>query len=129
MLNFKGGIANVTLGETGIIAEAAAKEYFGKNDWGFGTKEWFKGSIGFARGGYEAMFNNNSISYNKQDAIIKFMNVVDYDEVTGVSRELNLEQASKKIRDFMFSPQTITEHFMQNIVLFAMMHSHKLVTD
>lgn len=129
MLNFKGAIANVTLGETGIIAEAAAKEYFGKNDWGFGTKEWFKGSIGFARGGYEAMFHNNSISYNKQDAIIKFMNVVDYDEVTGVSRELNLEQASKKIRDFMFSPQTITEHFMQNSVLFAMMHSHKLVTD
>ena len=129
MLNFKGGIANVTLGETGIIAEAAAKEYFSKNDWGFGTGEWLKGSIGFARGGYEAMFNNNNISYNKQDAIIKFMNVVDYDEVTGVSRELNLEQASKKIRDFMFSPQTITEHFMQNSVLFAMMHSHKLVTD
>lgn len=129
MLNVRGGIANVTLGETGILAEAAAKEYFGSKDWAFGTSEWMKGSIGFARGGYESMFNHEGTAYNKQDAIIKFMNVVDYDEITGVCRELNLEEVSKKIRDFMFSPQTIGEHFMQNSVLFAMMNSHKLVTD
>lgn len=129
MLNMRGGVANVTLGETAILAEAAAAEVMNVNDWRFGTQEWTTGSIGFARGGFEAMFSNKGTSFNKQDAIIKYMNVVDYDENTGVVRELNLEEYSKKIRDFMFSPQTIGEHFMQNSVLFAMMHSHKVVYD
>lgn len=128
MLNVRGGIANVTLGETGILGEAAAGEYFGVKDWRFGTAEWIKGSIGFARGGYASLFGHEGMAYNKQDAIIKFFNVVDYDDVTGVSRELDLEKAAKKIRDAMFSPQTIGEHFMQNSVLFAMLHNHKLVT-
>lgn len=127
MLNLRGGVANVTLGETGILAEAAAGEFFGGKSWKFGTEEWVKGSIGFARSGYQHMFNHNDVSYNKQDAIIKVMNVVDYDEKTGVVRELTIEEYSKKIRDAMFSPQTIGEHFMQNSVLFAMLHSHKLV--
>ena len=128
MLNVRGGIANVTLGETGIIGEALAGEFFSKSDWAFGTGEWTKGSLGFARGGFEAMFNHEGTSYNKQDAIIKFFNVVDYDEIAGVVHELNLEEYSKKLRDFMFSPQTIGEHFMQNSVLFGMLHGHKIVT-
>lgn len=128
MLNVRGGIANVTLGESGILGEAFAGEFFNKADWGFGTAEWTKGSLGFARGGFESMFNNKGIAFNKQDAIIKFFNVVDYDELTGVVHELNLEEYSKKIRDFMFSPQTIGEHFMQNSVLFGMLHGHKIVT-
>lgn len=128
MLNVRGGIANVTLGETGIIGEALAGEFFSKNDWAFGTGEWTKGSLGFARGGFEAMFNHKGTSYNKQDAIIKFFNVVDYDEIAGVTHELNLEEYSKKLRDFMFSPQTIGEHFMQNSVLFGMLHGHKIIT-
>lgn len=128
MLNVRGGIANVTLGETGIIGEALAGEFFSKSDWAFGTGEWTKGSLGFARGGFEAMFNHKGTSYNKQDAIIKFFNVVDYDEIAGVVHELNLEEYSKKLRDFMFSPQTIGEHFMQNSVLFGMLHGHKIIT-
>ena len=128
MLNLKGGIANVTLGATGMFAEMAAREFIGPKDWAFGQEEWFTGSLGFARGGYESMFNNTNLAYNKQDAIIKFMQVVDYDETTGVVRQLSLEETSKKIRDLTFSPQTMTEHFMQNSVLFAMLHSHKLVT-
>lgn len=128
MLNVRGGISNVTLGETGILAEAFAGEFFSKGDWAFGTKEWTKGSLGFARGGFEAMFNHEGTSYNKQDAIIKFFNVVDYDEIAGVVHELNLEEYSKKLRDAMFSPQTIGEHFMQNSVLFGMLHGHKIVT-
>ena len=128
MLNFRGGIANVTLGESGILGEAFAGEYFNKADWAFGTSEWTKGSLGFARGGFEAMFNHKGTAFNKQDAIIKFFNVVDYDDIAGVVHELNLEEYSKKLRDFMFSPQTIGEHFMQNSVLFGMLHGHKIVT-
>lgn len=128
MLNFRGGVANVTLGETGILAEAAAGEYFGKAAWGFGTSEWTKGSIGFARGGFDNMFFGKDVAYNVQDAIIKYFNVVDYDEHTGVVRELSLDEYSQKLRDLMFSPQTMGEHFMQNSVLFAMLYSNKLIT-
>lgn len=121
MMNIKGGIANVNLGETQIFAEAIAKEFLGAKDWGFGTSEWTKGAIGFAQGMYK------DTAVNKQDAIRKHFKVVDYDEVTGVSREVELEKYSKRLRDAMFSPQTITEDFMQNSVLFGMLHSHKIV--
>lgn len=122
MLNVRGGFANVNLGEVGIVAEAVAKEYFGVKDWVFGTKEWTLGSIGYARHMYDDK------ACNVQDAIIKYMNVVDYDEWRGVSLETKMEKYSERIRNAMFSPQTIGEHFMQNSALFAMMHSHKLVT-
>ena len=128
MLNFRGGIANITLGETGILAEAVAGEYFGKEAWAFGTGEWVKGSVGFARGGFENMFFGRDIAFNKQDAIVKYFNVVDYDEHTGVVRELTVDEYAQKLRDLMFSPQTIGEHFMQNSALFAMLHSNKLIT-
>lgn len=129
MLNAKGGFANVTLGETGILAEAKAGEYFGKKEWGLATLAWAQGSVGFARSGYHSMFYNKDVSFNKQDAIIKFFNVVEYDEAQGVVREISLDHYSQKIRDLMFSPQSIGEHFMQNSVLFAMMMSHKIVYD
>lgn len=121
MLNIRGGIANVTLGETGILGEAAAHEYFSASDWAAGTNEWMLGSLGFARGLYSEK------AYNKQDAITKFFKAVDYDEHTGVSRLVDLAKWSERIRNAGFSPQTIGEHFMQNSVLFAMMKSHKVV--
>lgn len=121
MLNFKGGIANVTLGETGILAEAAASEFFSYSDWAKGTAEWSQGIISYGRA------LDKDFSYSVQDAIIKALKVVDYDEHTGVVREAEYAKYSKKLRDAMFSPQTMGEHFMQNSVLFAMLHSHKIV--
>ena len=121
MLNFKGGIANITLGETGILAEAAASEFFSYSDWAKGTGEWAQGVISYGRA------LGKDFSYSVQDAIIKALKVVDYDEHTGVVREAEYAKYSKKLRDAMFMPQTMGEHFMQNSVLFAMLHSHKIV--
>lgn len=129
MLNVRGGIANVTLGETGILAEAAAGEVLDTSDWRFGTRQWMAGSMGMIAGAFNSMVNSNSPAVNKQDAICRYFNVVDYDELTGVVRDMGLEEYSKHLRDFMFSPQTIGEHFMQNSVLFGMMHSHKVIYD
>ena len=126
MLNVKGGVANVTLGETGILAEAAANEYFGKKHWMFGTSEWQKGIIGFARTGFSVMHGDVKY-YNKQAAIVGKFRVVDYDEKGGVVRDISLEEYTKNLRDMLFSPQNIGEHFMQNSVLFAMLESHKVV--
>ena len=121
MLNIRGGIANVTLGETGILAEAAAHEYFHASEWAAGTTEWSLGVLGFVRGMYSEK------AYNKQDAIAKFFKAVDYDEHTGVSRLVDMATWSERLRNLGFSPQTIGEHFMQNSVLFATMKSHKVV--
>lgn len=126
MMNIRGGIANVTLGNTGILAEAAAKEFINASDWRFGRSEWRKGVIGYGRRGFFNMLGQDQC-FNKQDAIIQYFNVVDYDEHTGVVRELSLDEYAEKLRDLMFSPQTMGEHYMQNSVLFAMLHSHKLV--
>ena len=126
MLNIRGGVANVTLGETGILAEAAAGEFLGKKDWGFGTAEWQKGIIGFARRGF-MLDQGEDKCFNLQDAVVQYFNVFDYDEKAGVVRELTLEDRWKKLRDSMFLPQNIGEHFMQNSVLFAMLHCHKVI--
>ena len=122
MLNVKGGIANITLGETGIFAEAVAKQYFKPEHWAFGTKTWSTNSISFIRGMYD------DTATSKADAVIKHYRVVDYDEITGVDGQLDMEKYSKRMRDIMFSPQSAGEHFMQNSVLFAMLKSHKIIS-
>ena len=129
MLNVRGGIANVTLGISGILGEAAAKEALGPKDWAFGVSEWHKGVISYARRGFHIDRGEEPRCFSKQDAIIQYFDVVDYDEITGVIKETGIKEYSKKLRNMMFSPQTIGEHFMQNSVLFGMLHSHKLVTD
>ena len=70
MLNVRGGIANVTLGETGILAEATAKEYIGIKDWAFGTNEYRKGIISYTASAYHYALNGKERFYSKQDAII-----------------------------------------------------------
>lgn len=121
MLNIRGGLANVNLGETAILGEAFAGTHFDKKNWAFGTGQWMAGVIGFGQG----IFNEKA--FNKQDAISKFCKVVDYDEVTGNVRQASMSEWSERIRNFGYSPQTIGEHFMQNSVLFAMMDGHRVV--
>ena len=125
MLNVRGGIANVTLGISGILGEAAAKQMFSTKDWAFGTNEWRKGLVSYMRRGYQ-IENGIDQFYSKQDAIIQYFNVVDYDEWTDTIRESNLHERAKKLRNAMFAPQTVGEHFMQNSVLFAMLNSNKI---
>ena len=121
MMNIRGGIANVTLGETQIFAEAWAKEYFG-------TKEYLKGKGIWMTNVYSYLANMYSEkSSTVADAIIKFMNVIDFTEIAGtVHVKLDPAVYLKRIRDFMFSPQTMGEHFMQNSAMFSIMLSHRL---
>ena len=121
MLNYRGGIANVTVGEAGIFAEAAAREFIRYQDWAFGTGEWIKASIGTLARAY------SDKAITKADAVAKYFDVVEYDEITGVAREVSMEELSKRVRDWMFHPQTIGEHFMQNSVLYGMLHSHRIM--
>ena len=123
MLNIKGGIANVTLGGVGMLSEAIAREFIGSKEMAFGTGYWSQNVISFMRGMY------TKTATTKADAIVKFFNVVDYDEITGTVRTFSPKVASERLRDLMFSPQTAGEHFMQNSVLFGMLKSHKIIKN
>ena len=120
MLNVTGGIANVTVGETQILGEAFAKEYFGLDTWAKGMATYSAGIRSFFADMYEPEASS------LQSAIVKFMNVVDFDENTGVVHVPNAEEYMKRARDWMFSPQAMGEHMMQNGAMFSMMHSHRL---
>ena len=121
MMNVRGGIANVTLGETQIMAEAFAKEYFGTKDYLKGKTIWMSNITDYISN----MYSDKSSSV--AGALIKFMNVVDFDNVSGVV-EADLDPAVwlTRARNFMFSPQTMGEHFMQNGAMFSIMLSHRL---
>ena len=121
MMNVRGGIANVTLGETQIMAEAFAKEYFGTKDYLKGKTIWMSNITDYISN----MYSDKSSSV--AGALIKFINVVDFDNISGVV-EADLDPAVwlTRARDFMFSPQTMGEHFMQNGAMFSIMLSHRL---
>ena len=121
MMNIRGGIANVTLGETQILAEAFAKEYFGTKEYLKGKAIWMSNVADYLSHMYDEK------SSTVAGALIKFMNVVDFDEWTGVVHaDLDPAAYLKRARDMMFSPQTMGEHFMQNGAMFSIMLSHRL---
>ena len=123
MLNVTGGIANVTLGETQILGEVFAKEYFGKEAWAKGMNSWRAGLPSFLADMYK------DTSSSVEGAIVKFMNIVDFDENTGIVHVPDAEEYLKRARDLAFSPQAMGEHFMQNSAMFSMMHSHRLFVN
>lgn len=121
MLNIKGGIANVTLGENQILAEAFAREYFNVKDYAKGKSTYIQGLADYVAN----MYSENSSTV--QGAIIKFFDVVDYDENNGrVDVKTDSSEIIRRIKSFGYSPQSSGEHAMQNGALFSMLHSHRL---
>lgn len=123
MMNITGGIANVLTGSSNIFMERAAGEYINLKDWEAGKSEWIKGTVSYMAN----MYSENSSTL--QDAIIKLSHVVDFDRVTEVSTAEGLRENIRRVRGLLFSPQSIGEHYMQNVMLFAMLKSHRLVDN
>ncbi len=122
MLNITGGIGNVTVGESAIAGEYIAKEYFTPTGWLKGKNMWRQGVPSFIRG----MANEDSTTL--ADALVKFMNVVDFDEVNNrPTVNLDADGVLNKIRDFMYSPNSMGEHFMQNGAMFSMFFDNRMV--
>lgn len=123
MMNITGGIANVLTGSSNIFMERAAGEYINLKDWEAGKSEWIKGTVSYMAN----MYSENSSTL--QDAIIKLSHVVDFDRVTEVSTAEGLKENIRRVRGLLFSPQSVGEHYMQNVMLFAMLKSHRLVDN
>lgn len=122
MLNITGGIGNVTVGRSGIFAEHIAKSYFSTSAWNKAKTMWYGASLSFLRG----MTREDSTSL--ADAIVKFMNVVDFDEVLGrPTGNFKASDAINRLRDLMYSPNAMGEHHMQNSAMFAMMFENRIV--
>lgn len=123
MLNVTGGIANVTVGEANIFGEILAQDYLGAKTWLKGKGMWMQGIPSFFRD----MYSDRATSL--PSAIVQFFNVVDFDEHNGVVNVPDAAEWSKRVRDAMFSPQAMGEHFMQNGVLFSMLYSNRLIKN
>jgi hypothetical protein len=124
MMNIKGGIANVTLGESSIMQEVFAAEFFDKNAWIKGKQMYGSGILDYMQHCY------GGAPSTLAGTIINFMDVVDYDEHTGVSRLTKDAYAMmKNFRNSMYTPQTAGEHEMQNSAMFSMMESHRIFED
>ena len=122
MLNITGGIGNVTVGRSGIFAEHIAKAYFSTSAWNKAKTMWYSSSLSFLRG----MTREDSTSL--ADAIVKFMNVIDFDEVLGrPSGSFKASDAINRLRNLMYSPNAMGEHHMQNSAMFAMMFDNRIV--
>ncbi len=122
MLNITGAIGNVTVGRSGIFAEHIAKAYFSTSAWNKAKTMWYGASLSFLRG----MTREDSTSL--ADAIVKFMNVVDFDEVLGrPSGSFKASDAINRLRNLMYSPNAMGEHHMQNSAMFAMMFENRIV--
>lgn len=122
MLNITGGIGNVTVGRSGIFAEHIAKAYFSTSAWNKAKIMWYGASLSFLRG----MTREDSSSL--ADAIVKFMNVVDFDEVLDrPSGSFKASDAINRLRNLMYSPNAMGEHHMQNSAMFAMMFENRIV--
>lgn len=122
MLNITGGIGNITVGESAIAGEYIAKEYFTPTGWLKGKNMWRQAIPSFIRG----MANEDSTTL--ADAIVKFMNIVDFNEVNNrPTVHLDADTVLNKIRDFMYSPNSMGEHFMQNGAMFSMFFDNRMI--
>ena len=125
MMNIRGGIANVTLGQTQVTAEAHAKAIIDGKSWMKSEALYMSAIPSFAT------YLESDKAGNVIDAVIKFFNVIDYDEKLGRARIV--EGPASKAFDFfrkaMYSPQSMGEHYMQNRVLIASLLSHKVYIE
>ena len=121
ILNHKGGIANITYGEASIHSESHAREFWNEKESIKGLNMYTSGIIDYMA----HMYSDKSSTL--AGAIAKFMDIVDYDEQSGLSYIQNdLAEISKRINDFAYSAQSAGEHCLQNRAMFTMMFSHRI---
>lgn len=124
VFNLYGGIANVTTGSVNIAMEQFANDYFGVNDFRKAQRKYLSNSAAILASAF------TDKAPNLEAALCKQFKVVDFDQVLqfGATSD-NLDAKMRKVRDFLYSFQSMGEHYMQNSVMFAMLKSNRIYTD
>lgn len=124
IFNLYGGVANVATGKVNIAMEEFANEYFGFKEMHKAERMYLSNSAAFVA----SMFTEKSP--NLTVALCKQFKVVDFDQVLqfGATSD-NLDARMRTVRNFMYSFQSMGEHYMQNSVALAMLESNRLYTD
>jgi hypothetical protein len=119
--NLPGGITNVLIGWTNIMGEVLGQDYLESQDIRSALGEYTKGTLDYL--GSAVMETTPS---TKASALINLMRVVDYDAMLMRQPNESLDKWISRTRSLAFGFQTSGEHFMQNVVMLAMMKSHRL---
>lgn len=123
IFNMYGGIANVTTGKTNIGMEEYANEYFGFKEFNAAEVQYLTNILTFIQDRF------SDRAHSKTSAFIKEFHVVDYDQIVGLADSKDLNKKLEDIRSYLYSFQSIGEHFMQNSAMLAMLKSNRLFTD
>lgn len=131
MFNLKGGVANVTVGESQMWAEAFAREFLGDGSKGSGVKILNNAMWEYSLHSLDYMAHMNDDKANTVwGAIIKFFDVVNYDEHTGLGHlPNNAAEIARRIREKAYFQQTMGEHFMQNSMMFGLLESNIIIPN
>lgn len=138
IFNLTGGFANVRTGKANIFNEIFANEYLGYGDYNKARKEYFFHDD-FSKAEREMMpnvcsfiadyFSGSRKSSNKTLALIKLLNVVNYDDIFERKESEDIKKYVSRVRDILYSLQSMGEHYMQNTVAIAMAHSNRIYKD
>lgn len=123
MLNPRGGIANVFTGEMNIMQEVAGRTLFGRKEWAQGVADYMTGVYDYISNAYSEK------SSTLAGGLIKFFQVVDFDELNGIVEIQSKTKYLNRLRNGMFLTNNAGEHIMQNSVMFSMLHSMKLMPN
>lgn len=124
VFNLYGGVANITTGKVNIAAEEFANEYFGFSEFAVAEKQYLMNSVGMIA----SMYSDKAPTLTA--AFIKQFNVVEFDQILQFGAgSANLDESLRRVRNWMYSFQSVGEHYMQNSVLLAMLKSNRLYTD
>ena len=123
VFNGYGGIANVATGKVNIAMEEAANEYFGYADFHKAEAKYLANIIPIIASLYSDKAPNITVG------LIKHFHIVNFDQVLEFASGDSVEENLKRVRNWMYSFQSMGEHLMQNSVLLAMLNSNRLYTD
>ena len=124
IFNAYGGVANVATGKVNIFMEESANEYFGFKEFHDAELQYLSNSVQMIQHLYSNKAPNLTIAFIKQFNIVNFDQVLQFGDGSA-----NLDESLKRFRNWMYSFQSIGEHYMQNSVLLAMLKSNRLYTD
>ena len=123
IFNVTGGVANVLTGLTNILGETFARDYFDPKDFAEAQARYFASLPSTL----STMYSNEANDINS--ALYKLYDVVNYEAMLERREGEKLHEYADRFQNLLYGLQTGGEHYMQNLVLLAVLMSHRLVKD